>query len=205
MLTEEKRVEIRTYRAAGKSIREICRLTKVSDQTVQNVLKNKPRKIRRTPPRPKLITPRVQQKIKGAISRRLQKNQLVNNTILKKSLGLKCSTRTIQRHLKESNILYMKVKKQLGLSDEHKAARVIFARRHLKERTDFLKWIFTDEKKFNLDGPDNMRSYILPGEPNPVRIRRQNGGGSVMIFGALASNGNLLIKVSVTAIFGHMM
>lgn len=200
MLNEQQRTEIRTYRAAGKSIREIVRLCKISYQTVRDVINNKPRKVRATAPRSKIITPRKQQKIKGVISRRLKKGQLVNSKIIKDSLGLKCSTRTIQRHLKNSDILYKTVEKQLDLTDAHKTARLDFARKHLREQTDFKKWIITDEKKFNFDGPDNLKSYILPNEPAPVRIKRQNGGGSVMVFGALASNGKLLIKVSVMEI-----
>ncbi|KAF4646520.1 hypothetical protein FOL47_006048, partial [Perkinsus chesapeaki] len=40
------------------------------------------------------------------------------------------------------------------LTEAHKAARVAFASKHLEASTDFSTWIFSDEKRFNLDGPD---------------------------------------------------
>ena len=42
------------------------------------------------------------------------------------------------------------------LTPDHKKKRLLFAENHLVEGTDFRNWIFTDEKKFNLDGPDGI-------------------------------------------------
>ena len=44
-----------------------------------------------------------------------------------------------------------------------------------------------------MDGPDNWCSYAR--EMNPVQLnRRQQGGGSVMVWGVLLSNGDLLLE-----------
>ena len=50
--------------------------------------------------------------------------------------------------------------------------------------------IFSDEKKFNLDGPDGWMGYWhdLRKEPE-VFSRRQNGGGSVMVWAAFSWEG----------------
>ena len=44
---------------------------------------------------------------------------------------------------------------------------------------------FSDEKKWNLDGPDGLKYYwhCLRNDPK-VAFSRQNGGGSVMVWGA---------------------
>ena len=55
------------------------------------------------------------------------------------------------------------------------------------------KWsdvVFTDEKKWNLDGPDGFHCYWhdLRKEKKFFK-KRQSGGGSVMTSGAFCSNG----------------
>jgi len=61
------------------------------------------------------------------------------------------------------------------------------------------KWervVFTDEKKFNLDGPDGFRYYWhdLRGEPK-VFSKRQNGGGSLMVWGGFSSQGTTNLAI----------
>lgn len=58
--------------------------------------------------------------------------------------------------------------------------------------TFLLKVVFSDEKKFNLDGPDGFNAYWrdLRKEPN-FFSRRNFGGGSLMIWGAFCSDGKL--------------
>jgi hypothetical protein len=50
--------------------------------------------------------------------------------------------------------------------------------------------VFSDEKKFNLDGPDGFKYYWRDmRQPAQSFVRRQNGGGSVMIWGAFSARG----------------
>ena len=55
------------------------------------------------------------------------------------------------------------------------------------------KWnsvIFSDEKKFNLNGPDNGQYYWYDTRKDKESFfMRQSGGGSVMIFAAFSSMG----------------
>ena len=86
---------------------------------------------------------------------------------------------------------YKFVNKQLPLTKAHKAARLRFAEKHLTVQTDWTKIVFSDEKKFQKDGPDNQGSLhdLNPrAKAAPHRLKRQNGGGGVMVLGAMASN-----------------
>lgn len=52
--------------------------------------------------------------------------------------------------------------------------------------------IFSDEKKFNLDGPDGFRFYWRDLRKEPLVFSKRNfGGGSVMVWGAFAKSGTL--------------
>lgn len=52
--------------------------------------------------------------------------------------------------------------------------------------------IFSDEKKFNIDGPDGFSYYWHDLRANdPPRMSRNYGGGSVMIWGAFSYHGKL--------------
>lgn len=56
--------------------------------------------------------------------------------------------------------------------------------------------IFSDEKKFNLDGPDGYKYYWRDlRRPAQTYVRRQNGGGSVMVWGAFSALGKSKLAV----------
>ena len=61
-----------------------------------------------------------------------------------------------------------------------------FAINHISWKEEWYKIIFSDEKRFNLDGPDGWSHYWhdLRTEPKIFR-KRQSGGGSVMVGGVI--------------------
>lgn len=60
----------------------------------------------------------------------------------------------------------------------------------MRWKDEWMQVIFSDEKIFNLDGPDGWNSYWhdLRREPRTL-FSRQKGGGSVMVWGAFSFNG----------------
>ncbi|KAM8712364.1 hypothetical protein ACLKA7_012821 [Drosophila subpalustris] len=79
------------------------------------------------------------------------------------------------------------------LLPRHKEARLKFAEDHLS--TDWNTIIFSDEKKWNLDGPDGSRWYWRDLRKDPIYFSKRNfGGGSVMVWGAFTSKATLELQ-----------
>lgn len=66
----------------------------------------------------------------------------------------------------------------------HREKRVKWARTY--QKSDFSKVVWSDEMRVTLDGPDGWaRGWIINGHEPPVRLRRQQGGGGLMVWAAI--------------------
>ncbi|ETN04004.1 hypothetical protein PPTG_23679 [Phytophthora nicotianae INRA-310] len=95
----------------------------------------------------------------------------------------------------------------LPLTAVHKAHRLDWSKTMVvMPQEGWQRIIFSDEKKFNLDGPDGLRNYWRDIRRDPrTTVRRQNGGGSVMVWGAFSFKvqsvgGRINLARSVTAL-----
>ncbi|KAF4753964.1 hypothetical protein FOZ63_010779 [Perkinsus olseni] len=114
---------------------------------------------------------------------------------------LEVSTETVRRFIQSKGGTYAKLATVPRMTEAHKAARIEFASGHLAAGTDFSTWIFSDEKRFNLDGPDGIYCrWAFPGQQKPTLSKRSFGGGSIMIWGAIARDQ----KVALVEIQGNL-
>ncbi|UMM25849.1 hypothetical protein L5515_005500 [Caenorhabditis briggsae] len=84
------------------------------------------------------------------------------------------------------NIVRAKLMSAPMLTDAHKANRLQFARNNMA--TDWDKIIFSDEKKFNLDGPDGFNSYWHDLKKDPLHFSKRNFGGGRLMASATESD-----------------
>lgn len=72
----------------------------------------------------------------------------------------------------------------------HMEKRVDYALRHCHPDFDWSKFIFTDEKKFNLDGPDGYNYYWhVKGSEPLVYSKDSSAKKYVMVWGGISKNG----------------
>ena len=186
-LTSEEKAVIVALREEGLTQREIGQRLQRSQTAIKNFLKkrNEPATNRRTG-RPKKVTDRGERLIHRMASvKRMSTRQI--STALDKRI----SHKTVHRVLKKSKHLkYQKLARRPLLSSKHKSDRLDFARNVMSWVEEWYSVAFSDEKKFNLDGPDGFSHYWhdLSRDPS-IMSRGQAGGGSVMVWGAIGFNG----------------
>ena len=132
--------------------------------------------------------------IKRFISKCNLKNEKVNSTNILKNINLNVSISTVQRYLASKQIVYTKAAQSIQLTDIQKQKRVDCATTWLAENLNWDTVIFSDEKKFSCDGPDNWMSYHSKSYPI-IRQKRQMGGGSVMVWCMTFPTGQIFLKV----------
>ncbi|KAG3217115.1 hypothetical protein PC129_g12031 [Phytophthora cactorum] len=139
------------------------------------------------PGRPKQLTPTAERRLFQEASKGKS-----SAPKLKTQLHPDLSARRIRELLqKHPGFKFDKRMASPVLTKHHKANRLKWARE--KVTWDAAKWsqvVFSDEKKFNLDGPDDLQFYWhdLRFETQ-IHWRHQSGGGSVMVLGAFCADG----------------
>jgi transposase len=186
-LSDKERESIRTLSLRGFSVRGIAQVLKRSVGAVQNVLKASAN----LQPKKRLgSVSKVTAREKRHIIRCVSVLRLSAKKV-KEKLKLVHSVRTIQRVIK--SVSWLKYKKRgaaPALTKRHREARVKWAERMgLKDDDAWCQVAFSDEKKWNLDGPDGMRyEWVDTRRPKELNVRRHTGGGGVMIWGAFRAD-----------------
>ena len=76
------------------------------------------------------------------------------------------------------------------------AKRERFAANHIGENFEWKKVIFSDEKKWNLDGTDGYRyHWALPEGCHNLYSKKSGARKSLMIWGAISYSGLLELKI----------
>lgn len=195
MLTPAQKQRVKDlYVQHGKG-KVVASITKHSINTVMAVLRGKERRIRATPAVPKKIDDRTATRIKRVVHDSIMAGRVVTARILKEECHVDASLVTIRRHLSTTDVVYEVQKQVIVLTPAHKAKRLAFAKQLMENNVDIRQVVFSDEKRFNGDGPDHLGSYVFKNGPKVPREKRQAGGIGVMVLGAMSSTGKVFIKV----------
>ena len=194
-LTDIEKGKIAAYVDSGLSLREIARRLNRSAKVVQNFVRlGENYGSNKRSGRPKVLTPRQERRCFA-----LATNDNFSTREIQSELG-SVSNMTVWRSLKNNkNVKFMKKISKPPLSDEHKSQRLTFAKSVLTWSKEWTNVIFSDEKKFNLDGPDGYSYYWHDlWKEDQIFSKRQNGGGGVMVWSAFSHSGTTSLAFSTS-------
>lgn len=160
--------------------------------TVTSFLNNRAlRKTRKSCGRKKALSQRTKRRISSlAVKNKLSSrkiHQLTNLTV---------SHSTIYRALRSNkNIKYGKLKRETKLTERHIKARMMWAKKYQTFSTEWKNVLFSDEKKWNLDGPDGYYSFWQDKRSNSVMSQVPNCRHSIMVWGCFSSNKKLDLHI----------
>jgi len=192
-LTDFEKGQIRAYAEERISKREIARRLRRSHNVILNFLKDPDNYGNNHAGG---LTPTVTAKEKRLFLRDLT-NKSLSIREAKRANRLTASVTTLWRSIHVTpNIKFQRMKVMPALKPHHMSARLEWARDHMSWTSEWHKVIFSDEKKFNLDGPDGYKYYWHDLRREQQWVSKSvAGGGSVMVWGAIGYNerSNLVI------------
>ena len=189
-LSDIDRGRVLGMKEAGASVRLIARTLQRSRDAVQRVIDSEGRSV--SAGRPLLLSER---ETRALVRSAAQGNR--SSAQLHAQLALPCSVRTVRRILQRVDWLeYTKMDNTLQLSPAHKEHRRVWVEEMLLRPYEWSTIVFSDEKKWNLDGTDGMQHYWRDmRKPARQTNRRQMGGGSVMVWGGFSAVGKTELAV----------
>ena len=127
-----------------------------------------------------------------ALRRALRQTSGLSTARLKEETGVEVHRETVRRAIKSAGLKYLKRLQRPALKVVHKNRRLEFGRQHQLWNDEWRSVLFSDEKKFNLDGPDGVQYYWHdPATPKEIYSKRASGGGGLMVWGAVGYSGKM--------------
>ena len=206
-LSEHEKGQIDALFSQKLSHRQIAKRIGRSPNVVDHYLKNSDAYGKNYKGRTKVaLTPKENRKII-----RLASNSALSIMKIKDQSNVTASKSTVRRTiLKAKHLKYMKLKKKPPLNMVRKQLRLDFAKAHMawsavdnNDPGEWKKVVFTDEKKFNLDGPDGYNYYFHDLRKEERFLSRHHSReGGVMVWGAISYYGIIDLKVVDTRMTG---
>lgn len=193
VLTAEEKGKIDAFHSEGFAMRYIAKKIGRSDHVIRNYIKNSASYGTNYKGRTKTaLTPQDKRKLI-----RIASNSAASTSKIKEKAGIVASLSTVRRAILSADHLKLKkLKKKPPLNAVRKEKRLEFARLHMTWDTELgrvLNWrnvVFSDEKKFNLDGPDGYNYYFHDVRKEEQFLTRHHSRqGGVMVWGAISYYG----------------
>lgn len=199
LLTDAERAAIFAHFDNNVSVHEIARRVSRSRDAVYRAIANRnSNRKQSTNKRNTKLSPQAIRVIRKAAS-----TTRSSAAEIKRDNNLNVSVRRVQQILHATPYLrYKQATRAPSLQPHHKRQRMEFAERLLSDdNTVWKRYVFTDEKKFNLDGPDGLSYYWHDLRKDAeVFSKRQAGEASVMVWGAITYHGPLQLATVQTTL-----
>ena len=178
----------------GKSTAEVARRFGVGKSTVHRIGQSKKIVLKAKSGRKKILTERQEKFCAKKIISGEAKSVVQITKILETDHKTKVSRKTVARALNKAGLKAGEKKKKPGLSQKNIKARLEFAKNYQDwTENDWNRVIFSDESKINRFNSDGrswgwFRDTSMLEDRN-VNIQIKHGGGGIMIWGCMTSQG----------------
>lgn len=190
-LNDTEKGMIQAYHDAGKSNRWIGTKLGKDESCIRYFLKNKNKEKKKRGPKAKISAATKRMIVRNA------SNKSISAAKIKSQYNLNMSTESIRLILNKSgNMRYKKMLVKPPLKPQHKINRICWAKEKMSWITEWENVIWSDEKKFNLDGPDGYAYYWHDLRKEEISFsKRHTGGGSLMIWGCFNYHGKSSLAI----------
>lgn len=192
-MTDFQKGQIDILHKEGLSNRAIAKIISKAPSVVDYYFRCvQNRKMKKKPGRKSTVTDRLSRAVLREVSL-----TGASATSIKRKLGLSQSKATIYRIIASSpHMKSVKRKKKPQLTEDHKAKRLAWAHERMQWSDQWKKVIWSDEKKFNSDGPDGYEYYWHDlRKEEQFLSRRQQGGPSVMVWTGFGAHGKCNVAI----------
>ena len=155
-LTNDQIRTIYQLKADGMSQRNIANAIHKSQNVIHKLLKkNEEYGKKKRKGRPLMMSSREQRKVFRMVS-----NEIISLRDIQAAIPTSICKSTVHNYLKRNSLIKnRKLLSKPPLTPQHKIASLNWVRSHMNWSEQWSTIIFSEEKKFNLDGPDGFYSY----------------------------------------------
>ena len=179
-LTGEKSIIIKEI-AKGKTPKAIAEKISRHVVTVKRFLQNPSKRKSQTDCG---VLKSVSKRDMNRLKRSVRKLPGSTSATIFEEAGLPDVTKTTRNRLLRKIAAIKSLAKRPPLTSRHKRLRMEWSKKYMKTEMKFV--LFTDESRATLDGPDGWaKGWDFNGGDCPTRMRWQQGGGGVMIWGGI--------------------
>lgn len=191
-LTDEEKGKIVAYRESGLKQRAIAKKIRRSQNVVSHFLRNQSGYGKNM----KGGTYKATTNADRRAILRAASNSRDSVAKIKQKTGVAASVSTVRRVIKKSGYLKrLKIKKKPPLNNVRKTKRLQFARQYMSYKKEWQNIVFSDEKKFNLEGPDGYNYYFHDLRKEEQYLSRLHScEGSVMVWGSISYYGTFELQ-----------
>lgn len=185
MYSEDLRRKVQEAYAIKQNYRQVGKDFRIDEKTVRNIVKSDQHREKKKRGPKKKLTRRQEVRIKRNVRSLIDQGECVSSKIIKDTTNLdNLSIRSVRRAISKLGFNYITVFQDITLTRQQKEKRLYLSKLWLASKQPWEITVFTDEKKFNFDGPDNWASWADPNR-KILRHKRQQSGKSLMVWGML--------------------